>query len=161
MKQKQLLGLKKDIEKGSSVLKNLESWDNLDRVNLAPYLERWCPGHLKYGRRLKSRLRCGSHNLQCIQAHRDGSEDKRCKCCNSGVTESVEHNLLRCKTFSRLRKSFLHQMNTISDDNFSSKSKIEQLKIIMSDETPKEFDRIIYTFLKDLDRDRNICLDST
>ena len=52
-------------------------------------------------------------------------------------------------------------MNTVSDENFSSKSKIEQLKIIMSDETPKKFDRIIYTFLKDLDRDRNICLDST
>jgi hypothetical protein len=160
MKQKQLLGLKRDIKKGSSVLKNLESWDNLDRVNLAPYLERWCPGHLKYGRRLKSRLRCGSHNLQCIQAHRDRSEDKRCKCCTSGVTESVEHNLLRCKTFSRLRNSFLHQMDIISDEKFSSKSKIEQLKIIMSDETPKEFDRIIYRYLQDLDRDRKACLDS-
>ena len=160
MKQKQLLGLKKDVEKGSSVLKNLEAWDNLDRVNLAPYLERWCPGHLKSGRRLKSRLRCGSHDLQCIQAHRDGSEDKRCKCCNSGVTESVEHNLLKCKTFSHRRDNFWHQMDIVSDEKFSSKSKTDQLKIIMSDDTPKELDYIIYRYLQHLDQDRKACLDS-
>ena len=75
-------------------------------------------------------------------------------------TESVEHNLLKCKTFSHRRDNFWHQMDIVSDEKFSSKSKTDQLKIIMSDDTPKELVYIIYRYLQHLDQDRKACLDS-
>ena len=157
MQSKQLAELKKKAKNKESVsINNLSNWDNLDRTRLAPYLKRKCPGSLKHGRNIKSKIRCGSYDLQTLQRHREKPKNGVCKLCKSGNRETVEHAVLKCPQFSQLTNQFLREMDQNIDD-FSSESLKSQLAVILSDDNPHNCDFTIYKYLQQLDWARKAC----
>ena len=48
-----------------STLNNLREWVDVERTNLPRYLCDYCPINLREGRRQKTKMRLGCHELNC------------------------------------------------------------------------------------------------
>ena len=136
---------------GRSTLVEYTEWTHGGGNGLPEYLERICPSGLRYGRRLKTKLRLGAHQLQgslarMIPRGRRTSADSRCKCCSAGVAETVRHALLECRCHADDRSEFFERVQA-AYPAFEHASPDMKLKFLMSDVTPKEVDNFLYRFL--------------
>ena len=91
----------------SSSVRALSVWTSTDRT--APYLLRktFPSLSLTEGRRLKAKLRLGSHDLRC-HVNNEGSVTKSelCQCCSlpQAVRETVYHSIGDCAAYDEARK---------------------------------------------------------
>ena len=103
---------KKDL-KEKSTLANMAIWACEERRGLPEYMKRPCPIGLRDGRRWKTKLRLGRHQLQSSLAVRERGRDQSetrdyaCKFCNLHVDETAEHALMECQGHDDERESFL------------------------------------------------------
>ena len=84
------------------------------RCGLPRYLARVCPCSLRHGRRLKTKLRLGVHQLQACLARMvprgiRTQDDSRCGCCSAGVDETIRHALFECSAHDKVRDEFLER----------------------------------------------------
>mmetsp|Transcript_4708 Transcript_4708/g.13960 ORF Transcript_4708/g.13960 Transcript_4708/m.13960 type:complete len:301 (-) Transcript_4708:69-971(-) len=136
---------------GKSTLVDYIEWTRGDGSGLPAYLERICPSGLRHGRRLKTKLRLGAHQLQGSLARmiprRDRTPaDSCCKCCSAGVAETVSHALFECRCHAGIRSEFLGRVREVLPA-FRHAPRDARLRFLMSDETPKEIDNLFYRFL--------------
>ena len=106
---------------------------------------------LRYGRRLKTKLRLGAHQLQAslarmIPRDRRRPADSHCRCCSAGVDETPKHALFVCRCHAEIRGEFLERVEAVCPA-FRSMSTDARLRLIMSDDTPKEIHNLLYRFL--------------
>jgi hypothetical protein len=150
--------LKKDLKEKSS-LANLAIWACEERRGLPEYMKRPCPIGLRDGRRWKTKLRLGRHQLQSSLAVRERGRDQSetrdyaCKFCNLRVDETAEHALMECQGHDDERESFLVRMDEIAPE-FRRIRQEEKMKILMADETPAKVDGPLYHFLQSVSASR-------
>ena len=118
---------------------------------LPQYLKRTCPFGLRHGRRLKTKMRLGAHQLQgslarMIPRHVRRPADFHCKCCSMGVDETAKHALFECRCHVDIRRDFVARVEAVCP-TFRSMSTDVRFRLVMSDETPKEIDSHLYRFL--------------
>ena len=112
-----------------------------ERRGLPEYMKRPCPIGLRDGRRWKTKLRLGRHQLQSSLAVRERGRDQSetrdyaCKFCNLHVDETAEHALMECQGHVDEREFFLARMDEIAPE-FRRIRQDEKMKILMADETP-------------------------
>ena len=127
------------------------AWTHGDGNGLPEYLKRICPSGLRHGRRLKTKLRLGAHQLQGSLARMIPRSDRtpadsRCECCSAGVAETVKRALLECRCHDDIRSEFFGRVQKACPA-FTRASRDVRLRLLMSDETPKEVDNLFYRFL--------------
>ena len=121
------------------------------RRGLPRYLVRICPDGLRHGRRLKTKFRLGVHQLQKCQARMvprnvRTAAHSRCGCCSAGVDETIKHAVFDCKAHDEIRAEFLGRV-TEAYPPFGGTAADARLSLLLSDDTPKEIDNILYRFL--------------
>ena len=69
----------------------------------------------------------------------------RCGGCSAGVDESIEHALFECKTHDEIRDEFLGRVEKVYPP-FGGMSTDARIRLLLSDDTPKEIDNIFYRY---------------
>ena len=128
------------------------------------YLARKCPVSLCHGRMLKTQLRLGTHQLasskdRMIPRGGRGPTYMQCRCCSKGVEESVRHALFDCECHRGIRTDFVAQICR-KDPLFGMASDEQRTRVLLSDDTPEEFDNFLYRYLISLFASRESRLDS-
>ena len=121
------------------------------RRGLPEYLGRTCPAGLRHGRRMKTKLRLGVHQLQESLARMVPRQIRtpahsRCKCCSAGVAETPKHALFECSCYAGDRRAFLEHAKRVHPD-FGQMSTDAKLRLLLSENTPKNIDNYLYRFL--------------
>ena len=122
-----------------------------DGIGLPMYLRRTCPFGLRHGRRLKTKFRLGAHQLQGSLARLVPRRDRtaahsRCQCCSAGVDETVRHALFECGCHDDIRRDFYERVDDVHPA-FGPMHLDEKFRLLMSDDTPREVDSLLYRFL--------------
>ena len=63
----------------------------------------------------------------------------QCRCCSEGVEESVRHALFECECHRGIRDDFVAQIRR-KGPLFGVASDEQRTRILLSDDTPEEFD---------------------
>ena len=71
----------------------------------------------------------------------------QCRCCSEGVEESVRHVLFECECHRGIRDDFVAQIRR-KDPWFGMASDEQRTHVLLSDDTPEEFDNFLYRYLK-------------
>jgi hypothetical protein len=130
----------------------LSVWTSSDRT--APYLLRkaFSSSSLTEGRRLKAKLRLGSHELRC-HVNDDGrviksTKNELCQCCSvpQAVRETVYHSLGDCDAYVKSRKECFSFIES-KVPKFARLSKDKKVDFLLSDNNPASVDASIYRFL--------------
>ena len=103
---------------------------------LPEYLKRTCPFGLRHGRRLKTKMRLGAHQLQgslarMIPRHVRRPTDFHCKCCSMGVDETAKHALFECRCHVDIRRDFVARVEAVCP-TFRSMSTDVRFRLVMS-----------------------------
>ena len=70
----------------------------------------------------------------------------RCGCCSAGAEETIKHAVFDCKAHDEIRAEFLGRV-TEAYPPFGGMTTDARLSLLLSDDTPKEIDNILYRFL--------------
>ena len=113
---------------------------------------------------LKTQLRLGTHQLasskdRMIPRGERGPTYMQCRCCSEGVEESVRHALFECECHRGIRDDFVAQIRR-KDPLFGMVSDEQRTRVLLSDDTPEEFDNFLYRYLISLFASRESRLDS-
>ena len=113
---------------------------------------------------LKTQLRLGTHQLASskdpmIPRAVRGPTYTQCRCCSKGVEESVRHALFECECHRGIRTDFVTQICR-KDPLFGMASDEQRTRVLLSDDTPEEFDSFLYRYLMSLFASRESRLDS-
>jgi hypothetical protein len=125
-------------------------WTSTDRT--APYLLRkaFSSSSLTEGRRLKTKLRLGSHDLRCRHVNNVGSVTKSewCLCCSlpQPVRETVYHSIGDCAVYDEARKECFSFIGS-KVPSFAALSSKKKVDFLLSDDNPVCVDASIYRFL--------------
>ena len=118
-----------------TTLVNLRSWTHVRRKDIPRYLCDFCPVNLREGRKLKTKMRLGCHELNSSAyrkvKHRT-ENDKMC-ICGCGV-ETIEHVLFDCKYYNEQRLSFEKAVHEVMP-SFSGMSRKDKLLFLFKDDT--------------------------
>ena len=147
-----------------STLRELKKVVDVDRVTLPEYLTRKCPISLCHGRMLKTQLRLGTHQLasskdRMIPRGARGPTYMQCRCCSGGVEETVQHALFECECHRGIRDDFVARIRR-KDPMFGIATDEQRTHLLLSDDTPEEFDNFLYRYLISLFASREMRLDS-
>ena len=82
-----------------------------------------------------------------------------CRCCSEGAEESVRHALFECECHCGIRDDFVAQIRR-KDPLFGMASDEQRTRVLLSDDTPEEFDNFLYRYLISLFASRESRLDS-
>jgi hypothetical protein len=155
--EKLRLNLNSQDAKYKASISELTGWTDVDNPEMPIYLQRSCPLGLRHGRRFKTQIRLGCHDLnqstarQLAGAAREPG--KLCKCCSRGVVESPLHALLECPLYRISRDEFyIRADRTLS--GFSMLSLKEQMRVLFSDDTPALLASHHYRYLINVLRER-------
>ena len=115
-----------------------------------------CPIGLRGGRRLKTKLRLGCHDLN-VSAYRtlkrsDDARVTRAKlCCNCslGAAEDFEHILCHCPCYDTLRSRFWNLVASV-DPQLAASSPSVKVSYLLGDSTPRELSLFFYRFLQEV-----------
>ena len=139
-----------ETAKGNSPsVRALSGWTSTDRT--APYLLRkaFSSSSLTEGRRLKAKLRLGSHDLRC-HVDIDGSVTKSewCQCCSlpQAVRETIYHSIGNCAAYDEARKECFSFIGS-KVPSFVALSQNKKVDFLLSDDNPVCVDASIYRFL--------------
>ena len=94
---------------------------------------------LNYGRTIKTRLRCDTHDLYKDTGRRDDTppDDRICEYCNLDMIETVEHFALECTLYDEVRLVMLERIDglTAAVDHFGWRRKNwkEKLQFLLGD----------------------------
>jgi hypothetical protein len=131
-------------------ISDLSAWTDVSNPKAPAYLRKLCPIGLRRGRKLKTRIRLGCHDLNQSLSRQLGDKrkdsDKICQCCNRGAVESPQHALLECPLYKDMRALFFSRADDASD-GFSSLSDDKKMKLLFSDDTPTLLGSHLYRFL--------------
>ena len=153
------LGLSSIKEKKS--LANFKKWTDIMRTLPLPgYLCQPTPMGLRWGRRIKTRIRLGCHDFNECCAHEARTTDvKFCKCCNPGgieespyhcvmkKIESPYHAVMKCTAYDQIRKEAFDQIHAIYP-RFCKLSDEEKMDFLFADNTPIKVSNRLYRFLQ-------------
>ena len=97
---------------------------------------------------LKTQLRLGTHQLasskdRMIPRGERGPTYMQCRCCSKGVEESVRHALFECECHRGIRDDFVAQIRR-KDPSFGLASDEQRTRVLLSDDTPEEFDNFLW-----------------
>ena len=114
-------------------------------VGLPRYLSQRRSWWMSYGRSIKTKLRCGTSELEIERGRYDSvpRDQRRCRCCTTGAVECSFHYLMRCPLHSRARAQFFTTIDTFvrsSRDHFgwSRMSPVERWRFLLGDGPPSE-----------------------
>jgi hypothetical protein len=133
----------------SPSVRALSVWTSTDRT--APYLLRkaFSSSSLTEGRRLKAKLRLGSHDLRC-HVNNDGRVTKSewCQCCSlpQAVRETVYHSIGDCAAYVEARNECFSFIGS-KVSSFAALSSKKKVDFLLSDNNPVCVDASIYRFL--------------
>ena len=73
-------------------------------------------------------------------------DDSRCGCCSAGVDETIRHALFECSAHDKVRDEFLERA-TGAFPQFGGMSAGARLRLVLSEDTPRKLDSLLYRFL--------------
>ena len=108
---------------------------------------------LRRGRRLKTKLRLGCHELNDSASRSlpgiQRDSNRTCKCCSLQAKETAAHTLYNCPAYDAIRVDFLQRVEKVAP-GASSLNQNEFLKLFLGDSTPKSVSLYFYRFLMNL-----------
>ena len=116
-------------------------------AGLPRYLSQRRSWWMSYGRSIKTKLRCGTSELEIERGRYDNipRDQRRCRCCATGAIECSFHYLMRCPLHSRARAQFFATIDATvrsSRDHFGwlRMSPMERWRFLLGDGPPVSHD---------------------